>query len=440
MTRSPLLLGLLVLFAVPAPAADPLVPPDTRTRAEELVRALGSPAFADRDRATRELRKLGRLALPALVAARRDDNPEVRMRAGWLLPTAESDAVRVRLEAFLADEDGTGTHDLPGWPQFRRVAGTDRPARELFAEAVRDPLSRALLATLGGAPADAAGGLTAAVGGLAAAGPEQASPTLIGRAVVARRLQMYGQYGPQQARGGAADPPDLSALAALLLAEGLTTERSAPQTGTQFYTIGLFDQRAAGEAVGGSGRFGPAFRRLTVHWLDTRDAPNSVMNAFRLGTRLRLPAATQARYAARVCNFPGLSWLERLSAIAALGQSRETQYLPALAKNFTDQSALPRRGGAGEAIQVRDIALAAAVQMTGQDPAEYGFTHGSGVMSGRFGEWGFSGDGDEVRAKRAVAFELWRAWEAAVYGAVGGSAGGYAAADAVWVYKKPSAP
>lgn len=440
MTRSSLLFGLLVLCAVPAPSADPMTPPDARTRAEELVRALGSPAFADRDRATRELRKLGRLALPALLAARRDDNPEVRMRAAWLLPTAESDAVRVRLEAFLADEGGTGTHDLPGWPQFRRVAGCDRSARELFAEAVRDPLSRTLLAALGGVSADAAEGLAAAVGGLAAAGPEQASPSLIGRAVVARRLQMYGQYGPQQVRGGAVEPPDLSALAALLLAESLTTERAAPQTGTQFYTIGLFDQRAAGEAVSGSGRFGPAFRRLAVYWLDTRDAPSSVMNAFRLGTRLRLPAATQARYAARVCSFPGLSWLERLSAITALGQSRETQYLPTLAKNFTDQSALPRRGGAGEAIQVRDIALAAAVRMTGQDPAEYGFTHGAGVMSGRFGEWGFSGDVDEVQVKRATAFEQWRAWEASVYGAVGGPAGGYAAADAVWVYKKPPTP
>ncbi|MFO0851405.1 MAG: hypothetical protein U0871_23035 [Gemmataceae bacterium] len=77
--------------------------------------------------------------------------------------------------------------------------------------------------------------------------------------------------------------------------------------------------------------------------------------------------------------------------------------------------------------------------MTGQDPTESGFTQGAGTFGGRFGEWGFSGDGDEVRAKRAVAFEQWRGWEAAVFARPAARPAVHAAADAVWPYTKPPA-
>ncbi|MFO0851406.1 MAG: hypothetical protein U0871_23040 [Gemmataceae bacterium] len=356
MTRLPLLLGLLAVTVVPAPAADPAVPPEARTRAEELVRALGSPAFSDRDRATRELRKLGRLALPALIAARRDDNPEVRMRAAWLLPTAESDAVRVRLEAFLADEDGTTAHDLPGWPQFRRVAGADRSARELFAEAVRDPLSRRAAGRSGRAPADAAGGLAAAAGGLAAAGPEQASPTAVGRAVVARRLQMYGQYGPQSARGGAAEPRTCRPWPS---SAGRGADHRAGRPADRHPVLHRRAVRPAG-GRGGGGRvrqvrpgLPPAGRPLAGH----PGRPGlGVPGVHPEQAAPRLPAADQAEVRRPGVPFPGLSWMRKLEAIAALGQTREAKHLTALTKNFTDQSALPRRGGAGDAIQVRDVA------------------------------------------------------------------------------------
>ncbi len=56
-----------------------------KTTPESLVADLGNPMFATRDRASRELWKLGRLAKPAVEKAVLSEDPEVARRAGDLL-------------------------------------------------------------------------------------------------------------------------------------------------------------------------------------------------------------------------------------------------------------------------------------------------------------------------------------------------------------------
>ena len=55
-----------------------------------LVEQLGSPRFAERERATEELAQLGAEALPALRAAREAKDPEVRARAAVLVEKTEA--------------------------------------------------------------------------------------------------------------------------------------------------------------------------------------------------------------------------------------------------------------------------------------------------------------------------------------------------------------
>lgn len=64
-------------------AAEPSKNPDKRP--DQLARDLGSPVFAVRDRASRELWKLGAAARPALEAAARSEMPEVAQRAADIL-------------------------------------------------------------------------------------------------------------------------------------------------------------------------------------------------------------------------------------------------------------------------------------------------------------------------------------------------------------------
>jgi tetratricopeptide (TPR) repeat protein len=70
-------LALLAAAATTAAAADP--------PAGDLVRDLGSPSFAARERATRDLWRLGAKARPAVEAAAASPDPEVRRRAAVVL-------------------------------------------------------------------------------------------------------------------------------------------------------------------------------------------------------------------------------------------------------------------------------------------------------------------------------------------------------------------
>jgi tetratricopeptide (TPR) repeat protein len=70
---------LLVLASLVSAADPPKPDPDT------LARELGSAVFAEREKASRELWKLGRAARPALEKAANSDDPEVAKRAGDIL-------------------------------------------------------------------------------------------------------------------------------------------------------------------------------------------------------------------------------------------------------------------------------------------------------------------------------------------------------------------
>src|SRR5947209_6433749 len=60
-------------------------------KTSDLITALGSADFAERERATRELIAVGRPALAALRAARKgDDDPEVRLRAALCVEAIEN--------------------------------------------------------------------------------------------------------------------------------------------------------------------------------------------------------------------------------------------------------------------------------------------------------------------------------------------------------------
>jgi hypothetical protein len=110
----------------------------------ELVRLLGDPSYGERERASEAVRRLGREAVSALEEGLKASDPEIRRRCAELLPLARRTDVDIRFDAFISD-----THvaaPLPGWTNFRKLAGDDRPARIFFVALGRS--DRALLETL----------------------------------------------------------------------------------------------------------------------------------------------------------------------------------------------------------------------------------------------------------------------------------------------------
>ena len=77
----PRLAVLAVVFLLTSTLTGAARPADQEPTPAELVRDLGSPSYAAREKASRGLWKLGPVARPALEEAARSSDPEVRTRA-----------------------------------------------------------------------------------------------------------------------------------------------------------------------------------------------------------------------------------------------------------------------------------------------------------------------------------------------------------------------
>ncbi|HTU24412.1 MAG TPA: hypothetical protein VMF30_03370, partial [Pirellulales bacterium] len=99
-----------------------------------LVRQLGDPLYAVRQRATKRLIEIGIITQPQLTRALDDDDAEVRSRAGQVLTHVVEADFQLRLDAFANDLEGRQQHTLPCWGRFSQQFGQDKVSRMLFVE------------------------------------------------------------------------------------------------------------------------------------------------------------------------------------------------------------------------------------------------------------------------------------------------------------------
>ncbi len=97
---------------------------------ESLVQELSSRKFAERQNAMSQLIRLGSPAIPALEKAMDNGNRELRFRAQRVLDSVEQNAYQLKLEAFMQSGDEAAA--LPGWTDFRELAGASSESRRLF--------------------------------------------------------------------------------------------------------------------------------------------------------------------------------------------------------------------------------------------------------------------------------------------------------------------
>ena len=393
----PLFLLSFACMSIPVCAESPdpatlAIPADQLAKARILVRQLGSETYQQREQANRELRKMGRLALPILAEIlASEQDPEIRLRCELLLPRAEAEDLKVRVDAFLADDQGKFQHDLPGWSKFQAILGEDRSTRELFAELLKQrDFHDLLIAT-------------------------EKSPEELGRAIVARREQIQLRMNPRfPVPGGVRQTmPSLPEVALLLFCESLISEKDAPFVTPQFHVSNFLHQPPGREAASGNGPFGPGFRRLTIHWLDTRDGVNSINTAMNLAQNLNLGAAEVTKHAARMLTAPNSQPWNRANAACLIAAYKGREYLPTLIKLFTDDVILIRANNQFPDIQVRDVVLAMALLLTEQDPKSYGFEIANKNPQARYNVTAFRFRDDQDQTaddKRNAAFKKWSEW------------------------------
>jgi hypothetical protein len=416
MNRLGLGIGLLAAVAVAVAGSAGAASPDPRDlaipaadleKARVLVRALGSEAFRDRERAERELAGMGRLARPVLAeAAGIDPSPEVRARAARLLPRAEAADLQARIDTFLADADGKYDHDLPGLALFRRHAGTDRAARELFAEVAKARPNLDLLAAVG-------------------ASPEEGGRAIADRRVglfLAQHPQSFNRFGPP----GVARPrfPTLADVAALLVAEVAVPSADIPRPGQfQYVTAATFLNTPASAAAIASpetAAHGAAFRAILVKWLDTRTAPADLEQIGWVAQTFRQVPET-AGLLRRMVTTPGVQGYSKGQAIGYLIQRNGRDERPFLKSLLEDETLVvtvllgnnPQAAPVQASCQLRDLALGVLLLQDKQDLREWGFdlppNTAANLQTVQTGGINFAFTTDE---KRAAAHRMWAAHEA----------------------------
>ncbi len=344
---------------------------ETGAKAKAFVAQLGSGVFRDREIAQRELAKLGRLALPAMQdAITNNPEPEVSLRIETLLPRAEAEDMLARVNCFLLDTESKFEHILPGWKKFQSVTGTDKASRKIFADALKSKTSHAMLLAAERGSTDEAGQLLSAY---------------------VAKLQGINNGGGEEARN-----PKTGEMAVALFLEGQFSDKRVNiqmpgQWGFgSYYTImnHVYSNTEFSNAINGQKTENTAvIRKLMVQWMDTRESLQGLNTAYsQANNLLRDTPKASLKYAARMLAQPSGAndFYLKQTAIQSLGSQGGRDYVLQISKSFDDTNRV-WNGGQGNTpdvdIEIRDYALATALQLADLKPEDFGMTRNGDVKT-----------------------------------------------------------
>jgi hypothetical protein len=334
-------LWLVVWAAVCSAAAwaaqrdEPAAPQRT---ASELVERLGDPVFAVRQRAARDLLRLGAAAEKDLEAALEHPDAEVRQRAASLLEQVLETGSEAKLAAFLGDAQGAKQLDLPGWQKFRELVGDSRASRTVFVAMQR--AEPKLLAAYQAAPRRAAEVSREAA---------QVWASVEVEADDIDREQLFGDLAAVLFVGGDKD---------------VSLDAQYVERAWQFGRVGLNEELRNPETA-------PVLRKLLGRWV-LRDSGANWSN-LSMAASYALPEG--AELARRLLAEPQTPPAYRGYAALVLGRLGAAGDVTVLEKLLDDKSLCHQQQLNFQRVetQVRDAALAAMVRLTGQKVADYGF-------------------------------------------------------------------
>jgi hypothetical protein len=417
------LLALATTATASAASPDPktlTIPSEQLSLARELVRQLGSEQFTEREEAEAALAKMGRYARPALLeGVNTDPNQEVRARCSSLLPKANALDLQARLDVFLADVEGKFEHDLPGWNQFRATVcqdwklfgydiptnrGLEKAARGVFAELVSTTINRQVV--------------------MAASGPREE----LGSLAMARRLELYYQKYPRTMMIGGrvvrstttSRDPTVEDLAALMFVETVVGSRAAPRTTSM---SNLITSSGYVEAVQSTGDRGKVLRAIAAAWVESRRDPIEMYQIVNIAGNLGL-SEEGCRLGIRLLTTPGAAGTYRGMAAGSVARLGNKDHIPLLDKALKDTTVAytvrsnatvgrPINERETHDVQVRDMALAVAVIVSGQKLEDYGFVdnlRASGGISGNTYTYSRFYIPDD---QRQAMHDKWKEWQVA---------------------------
>jgi hypothetical protein len=375
----------------PIPGEAPAAPsgesaPPTADQIAAWIDQLGHSAYAVRQSAAEHLMAAGAVARDALSKESDSPDPETRAAARRIVALIDTSEANRRLAEFAADTDGHRGLTLPGWPEFGELVGQDESARALFVDMQRHEAP--LLADVFGP------------------GPHEGKSSWDDR--LARLLNIRTMPGSQ------VFAPPLGSCATMVFL-GAVPNSDVDDTRAN-YLFGLALRPPLREAL--QARHAPnTVRKLVVAWIvkcPNRSEPAlrdrlTLMTIYGLDEGLPLPQAIVRGGPDYLSISPAL----RASAALAVGRFGSKDDIPILEPMLDDETvfAVPNgpQGTVG-VVQVRDVALAVMIHLTGQEPKDYGFAHVRLNPQNLFEPISLSLDSNDDRIS---AIAKWRAWKAA---------------------------
>lgn len=323
---------------------------------KSLVSQLGAKSYTKREQARQELLEIGIAAKPALAWGMKHDDLEIRLGAHRIMIQIMQYDFDARIEAFLNDSGTDGTHDLPGWPLFRKQVGDTQTTRRLYADMLR-----------------AENDLITAVG----RNDTSLEQLLIDRIqyLTSSRAIINGQR-----------PTLTGATLATILFAGIEARKS-PSTGPMTQTVSLSTSRiysilnytATRQAIL-QGAYSSQIKQLLSGWIDRlSDSQEQYGWSYAMQLALKFDLREQGpKVARKVLKNPGTTSSSIPYAAIVLGRFGTAEDIKELEPHLYDTQVFhtwSNRQLKKEPIriQVRDAVLAMIIRLNGEDPAAYGF-------------------------------------------------------------------
>jgi HEAT repeat protein len=360
-------------------ANTPLPEIDSR-RARELVEQLGSPNYRRREEAANQLVKMGAAIESILREGLEMPNPEIRSRCRQILPLALSYDLERRLQRFLANQNDEQNPPPACWTKFREMVGDSPAARELFAAMHR--LDTQFLIALD-------------------RNPGSIQQKMVASCMEVMQMQNYGANFIVPAER----------LALLLFAA--IHPKLKNNVESQSYLGSALLSMSYRQPAKVMMQKDPIIRTLILKFI-LEGGVYAANNGLYLLSNLEMKET--AEVARNFLKRKDVDSYSKSMAVALLGKFGGKEAIPEVLPYLSDKTNLGEtRFGNGNPIrtQMRDVALATLVSLTGQNPADYDFAYLKMFNGGRVvfqvhqnpTLMGFS---DE--ATREAALKKWRDW------------------------------
>ena len=353
---------------------------DTESTPETWVQRLGSDDFATRELAESELSRLGLPALSSIEFGLNHADPEIRRRCRNLVQGLREADHQNKLGKF---QKGMGT--LPGWDRFCTLLPNERPeTRKFYADIwASDP------------------GFIEEV----ELNPDRAAITIFAK------VQSLQLNSPRIIRANSpmVNPYTVNDVAAVMFA-AQHPEARVQSDRLQLVTSLLYGQNIQGALSGKNGAVvHEGLRTLVTSWMRSQVDIQAQMQSLYLCQNLELKEGVLL--ARDLLKSGRLQPHGRGVACSLIGRLGTRENIPDIAPLLSDSAHMnnfqvrPREMGT---VQVRDVALAILVHLTGQSHKDYGFgfaTAGQAFQVGSTYNMGFLAED-----KRLEALTKWDAY------------------------------